>query len=183
MPNYRRPHVSGGTYFITQVTYQRNAWLCSGIARKALREAIEKVRKKYFFSIDAFVLLPDHFHCLWTLPPDDSDLSVRLRLIKTYVTKHYGQELGVNGEVSRSRQKRGEKHLWQRRFWEHLIRDERDFIQHCDYIHDNPVRHGFCKNPQDWQYSSIHRFIALGIYPQDWGSDGTSEKPQGSWDD
>jgi putative transposase len=83
MPNYRRPHVSGGTYFITQVTYQRDSWLCSDIGRKALREGIKKVKKKYPFSIDAFVLLPDHFHCLWTLTPDDPDLSVRLRLIKT----------------------------------------------------------------------------------------------------
>lgn len=108
MPNYRRPNVSGGTYFITQVTYQRESWLCTDIGKKSLREAIEKVKEKYPFCIDAFVLLPDHFHCLWTLPPDDKDLSVRLRLIKTYVTKHYGQELGVNREVSQSRQKRGE---------------------------------------------------------------------------
>ncbi|MBD2442315.1 transposase [Dolichospermum sp. FACHB-1091] len=183
MPNYRRPNVSGGTYFITQVTYQRESWLCTDIGRKSLREAIEKVREKYPFCIDAFVLLLDHFHCLWTLPPDDKDLSVRLRLIKTYVTKHYGQELGVNREVSQSRQKRGESNLWQRRFWEHLIRDERDFALHCDYIHDNPARHGLCENPQDWQYSSIHRFIAEGIYPTDWGKDGRKEKPQGDWDD
>ncbi len=150
------------------------------MGRKALREGIEKVRVKYPFSIDAFVLLPDHFHCLWTLPTDDQDLSVRLRLIKTYVTKHYGQALGVDREVSLSRQKRGERNLWQRRFWEHLIRDENDFAMHCDYIHDNPARHGFCENPQDWQYSSIHRFIAQGIYPKDWGSGIHKEKPQGS---
>ena len=143
MSNYRRPRVSEGTYFITQVTYQRDKWLCSDIGSKGLREAIEKVKEKYPFSIEAFVLLPDHFHCLWTLPADDSDLSVRLRLIKTYVTKHYGQALGINRDISLSRQKRGESNLWQRRFWEHLIRNERDFALHCDYIHDNPVRHGF----------------------------------------
>ncbi|TRU69121.1 MAG: transposase [Microcystis viridis Mv_BB_P_19951000_S69] len=183
MSNYRRPHVFGGTFFITQVTYQREPWLCCDVARKALRQGIEKVRVKYPFVIDAFVLLPDHFHCLWTLPDDDQDFSVRLRLIKTYVTKHYGQALGVNHEVSRSRQKRGEGNLWQRRFWEHLIRDEQDFATHCDYIHDNPVRHGFCENPQDWQYSSIHRFIAQGIYPQDWGSGERIAKPEGFWDD
>lgn len=183
MSNYRRTHVSEGTYFITQVTYQRDKWLCSDIGRKALREAIEKVREKYSFSIEAFVLLPDHFHCLWTLPANDSDLSVQLRLIKTYVTKHYGQALGINRDVSLSRQKRGESHLWQRRFWEHLIRNERDFALHCDYIHDNPVRHGLCKNPQDWPYSSIHRFIAQGIYPADWGKGERKEKPSGCWDD
>ena len=183
MSNYRRPHVFGGTFFITQVTYQREPWLCCDVARKALREGIERVRVKYPFVIDAFVLLPDHFHCLWSLTADDQDFSVRLRLIKTYVTKHYGQALGVNREVSLSRKKRGESNLWQRRFWEHLIRDEQDFAKHCDYIHDNPVRHGFCENPQDWQYSSIHRFIAQGIYPQDWGRGERIEKPQTAWDD
>ncbi|WP_424102132.1 REP-associated tyrosine transposase [Moorena producens] len=183
MPKYRRPHVPGGTYFITQVTYQRVPWLCSDIGKKALREAIAKVREKYLFSIEAFVLLPDHFHCLWTLPPDDPDFSVRLRLIKTYVTKHYAQELGINRAVSLSRQKRKESNLWQRRCWEPLILNERDFAHHCDYIHDNPVRHRLCKHPQDWQYSSIHRFIAQGIYPTDWVEDGRKEKPQGIWDE
>ena len=172
MPNYKRLYVSGGTYFITQVTYNRQNWLCSDIGRKALREAIEKVREKFPFSIDAFVLLPDHFHCLWTLPTDDHNFSVRLRLIKTYVTKHYGKILALNQEISKSRQKRGESNLWQRRFWEHLIRDENDFARHCDYIHYNPVKHGLCNTPQDWQFSSIHRLINQGIYSPDWGSDG-----------
>ena len=178
MPNYRRPNISGGTYFITQVTYQRETWLCSEVGRKALREALERVREKHPFSIDAFVLLPEHFHCLWTLPPNDGDFSMRLRLIKTYVTKDYGQELAINREISLSRQKRKESNLWQRRFWEHLIRDEQDFALHCDYIHYNPVRHGLCTNPQDWQFSSIHRFIAQGIYPANWGRDGSPEIPQ-----
>jgi putative transposase len=128
-------------------------------------------------------LLPEHFHFLWTLPPDEKDFSVRLRLIKTYVTKHYGGKLGINREVSQSRLKRGESNLWQRRFWEHLIRDERDFAQHCDYIHYNPVKHGLCQTPQDWQFSSIHRFIDLGIYPPDWGRNEIKEIPTGSWDE
>jgi putative transposase len=183
MSNYRRPNVTGGTYFITQVTYQRVPWLCNDLGRKALREAIEKVSAKYPFSIDAFVLLPEHFHCLWTLPPDDKDFSMRLRLIKTYVTKHYGAELGIDRAISQSRQKREESNLWQRRFWEHLIRDERDFALHCDYIHYNPVRHGLCPNPKDWQFSSIHRFIAQGIYPPQWGVNESPEIPQEIWDE
>ena len=154
MSNYRRPHVSGGTYFITQVSYQREPWLCRDVGRKALREAIESVRKKYPFSIDAFVLLPEHFHCLLTLPSGDHNLSVRLRLIKSYVTKHYKQVLGSDRSVSLSRQKRGESNLWQRRFWEHLIRSDRDFALHCDYIHYHPVRHKLCTFPQDSQFSS-----------------------------
>lgn len=170
MSNYRRLNVLGGTYFITQVTYQRESWLCSEIGRQALREAIAKVRQKYPFTIDAFVLLPEHFHCLWTLPSGDQDFSVRLRLIKTFVTKHYGSQLALNLELSNSRQKRGESNLWQRRFWEHLIRDEADFANHCDYIHYNPVKHGLCENPQSWEFSSIHRFINTGIYPHNWGA-------------
>lgn len=163
MPNYRRPKIIGGTYFITQVTYQRIPWLCSDLGRRALREAIAKMREKYPFEIDAFVLLPDHFHCLWTLPEGDHDFSVRLRLIKTHVTKHYGDALGIDAAISQSRQQRKERNLWQRRFWEHLIRDEQDYAQHCDYIHYNPVRHGLCTKAQEWKFSSMHRFISEGI--------------------
>lgn len=177
MPNYRRPHVAGGTYFITQVSYQREKWFCRDEGRKALRQAFITVKQRYPFTIDAFVLLPDHFHGLWTLPPGDSDVSVRMRLIKTYVTKHYRQELGIDRRVSAARQRRGESNLWQRRFWEHLIRDERDYALHCDYIHINPVKHGLCDVPQDWAFSSIHRLIAQGVYPPNWGQNGCPEMP------
>jgi putative transposase len=169
MPNYRRPTIAGGTYFITQVTYQRQPWLCDELARHALRTAIERVREHRPFQIDAFVLLPEHFHCLWTLPQHDNELSTRMRLVKTYVTRHYGKDLGLNLNVSTSRAKRKERNLWQRRFWEHLIRDEADFVQHCDYIHYNPVHHQLCQVPTDWQFSSVHRFIEQGIYPPSWG--------------
>jgi putative transposase len=170
MSNYKRLFVPGGTYFITQVTYQREPWLCSEIGRKALREAIKKVQQKYPFAIDAFVLLPEHFHCIWTLPPEDQDFSVRLRLIKTFVSKGYGHQLAIAREISESRQKRRESNLWQRRFWEHLIRDEEDFARHCDYIHYNPVKHGLCNTPQSWQFSTIHQFINRGLYPSNWGN-------------
>lgn len=117
MPNYRRINQTGGTYFITQVTYRREPWLYNEIGRKALRKAIQTVRKKYPFSIDDFVLLPEHFRCLWTLPQKDGDLSTRLRLIKTFVTKHYSKQLGITHNVSASREKRKESNLWQRKFW------------------------------------------------------------------
>lgn len=175
MSNYRRPYINGGTYFITQVTYQRHPWLCSQIGRMALREAIQHVRKKHPFEIDAIVLLPDHFHTIWTLPEDDSNFSLRMRLIKRFVTKYYGEKLGIDLEVSRSRSARKESNLWQRRFWEHLIRDETDFANHCDYIHSNPVRHGLCDRPQLWEFSSIHRFMKLGVYSVDWGGDDGME--------
>ena len=182
MPNYRRPHISGGTYFITQVTYQREPWLCTNIGRKALRESISIVRQKHPFTIEAFVLLPDHFHCLLTLPADNADISLRLRLIKTYVTRHYRQRLKIDRNISPSRQKRGEHNLWQRRFWEHSIRDERDFAQHCDYIHINPVRHGLCKTPQSWQFSSVHRFLDQSIYAPNWGKDDLPAIGLKDWD-
>ncbi|MGD1943937.1 MAG: transposase [Leptolyngbyaceae cyanobacterium] len=127
MPNYRRPKIAGGTYFVTQVTHQRSPWLCRADARDALRTEIAQVRRNRPFQIEAFVLLPDHFHCLLTLPDDDSDLSTRLRLIKTYVTRHYGAILDLDNTCSASRKKRKERNLWQRRFWDHLIRDEQDF--------------------------------------------------------
>ena len=100
MSNVRRPKINGGTFFITQVTYQRIPWLCTDLGRQALREAIAKVRQKYPFEINAFVLLPDHFHCLWILSEDDHDFSVRMRLIKTHVTKHYGDRLNINATIS-----------------------------------------------------------------------------------
>jgi REP element-mobilizing transposase RayT len=112
MSNYRRLYVNGGTYFITQVTYQREPWLCSEIGRLALREAIQHVRQQYPFEIDAIVLLPDHFHALLTLPADDSNFSLRMRLIKRYVTKYYGEKLEIDIGISASRIARKEHNLW-----------------------------------------------------------------------
>ena len=178
MPNYRRNIVPGGTYFFTQVTYQRHAWLCSDIARSTLRTAINKVRKKYPFSIDALVLQPDHFHCILTLPEGDRNYSTRLRLIKTYVTKHCADKLNIKAEITESRQNKKEGNLWQRRFWEHTIKDEEDYARHCDYIHYNPVKHGLCKVPQQWQFSTIHQFIEKDIYPQNWRVDEIPDIPE-----
>ncbi len=182
MPNYRRPHIPGATYFITQVTYHRQPWLCSYIGRTALRKAFVHVRQNYPFSIDAFVLLPEHFHCLWTLPQEDSNLSIRMLLIKRFVTKYYGDRLKLDIGISRSRLKRKEGNLWQRRFWEHLIRDEVDFANHCDYIHYNPVKHKLCKSPQQWAFSSIHRLIKQSIYSSDWAGGGEGKVLSDIWD-
>jgi putative transposase len=167
MVNYRRALIAGGTYFFTQVTHQRQPWLCTDVARPLLRAAFLKVQQTYPFVVDAMVLLPDHLHCIWTLPPDDSDYATRWRLIKTYVTKQ--GLIKPQATWSESRQKRREGTLWQRRFWEHWIRDEVDFARHCDYIHYNPVHHGLCDRSADWQYSSFHRYVAKGFYPVDWG--------------
>jgi putative transposase len=175
MSNYRRPYINGGTYFITQVTYQRQPWLSTEIGRIALREALQHVRQQHPFEIDAIVLLPDHFHTLLTLPADDSNFSLRMRLIKRYVTKYYGEKLAIYLGTSESRIARKESNLWQRRFWEHLIRDEIDFTNHCNYIHYNPVRHGLCDRPHEWAFSSVHRFVKLGFYSLEWNEGNTIE--------
>ena len=116
------------------------------------------------------VLLPDHLHCIWTLPDGDSDYSTRWRVLKKYVTRNAAAQLNLNTKISLSRQKKQEGNLWQRRYWEHLIKDELDYNYHCDYIHYNPVKHGLCQAPVDWQFSSFHRFVSEEIYPSDWGS-------------
>ncbi|MEK7243088.1 MAG: transposase [Thermodesulfobacteriota bacterium] len=169
MPNYKRNFLAGGTFFFTVVTYERRPWLCTEKARNALRMAIREVRAKRPFTIGAWVLLPDHLHCLWELPEEDHDFSVRWRLIKTRVSRECANLFEKAPEIP-SRLLRAESNLWQRRFWEHTIRDERDYAAHCDYIHYNPVKHGLCKSPGDWRYSTFYRFVTQRIYPADWGA-------------
>lgn len=168
MPRYTRNFIPGGTFFFTVVTEERRPWLCTDAARIALREAIQHVQLKLPFTIDAWVLLPDHIHCIWTLPPGDADFATRWRLIKTHVTKICAPVLNRE-TVNASRVKRHEQGLWQRRFWEHTIRDEDDLAAHCDYIHYNPVKHGLSTSPQEWPHSTFHRFLQASIYPDDWG--------------
>ncbi len=168
MPEYRRHRAAGGTYFFTVVTFGRRPWLCDEASRAALRRAIDHVRRRHPFRVDAWVLLPDHLHCLWTLPEGDSDYSTRWRLIKGFVARSLGGG-GETGELGPSRARKGEMGRWQRRFWEHTIRDERDFEAHSDYIHFNPVKHGLCGSPGDWPWSTIHRWTRAGVYPAGWG--------------
>jgi putative transposase len=127
-----------------------------------LREAFGHVRSQFPFSLDAFVLLPDHLHCIWTLPEGDFDFSKRWRLIKSY----FSRRCGFCGEAFPlpSRQDKEEKIIWQRRFWEHKIRNQEGFARHIDYIHYNPVKHGYVPEPKDWQYSSFHKHMKTGIY-------------------
>ncbi len=167
MPQYRRAWIPGGTFFFTLVTQHRKPWLIEEPARNALRKAIEHVRCRRPFEIDAWVLLPEHLHCIWTLPEGDADFATRWRLIKHYVSRQLSkQDFAAQNDLSRL--KRGEASLWQRRFWEHLIKDEADYHLHCDYIHYNPVKHGLCQAPVNWPYSSLRRLIAQGLYPSDW---------------
>jgi putative transposase len=174
---YRRAKVTGGTYFFTLVTHHRRSFLCEADSIDLLRRSFKYVMQRHPFKIDAAVILPEHLHCIWTLPEGDSDYSMRWRLIKTFFSRRCGQE--VRGEVSISRRHKKEQAVWQRRFWEHCIRDEQDWSRHVEYIHYNPVRHGLVRAPRDWKYSSFHRFVREGKYDAMWGSDTSLEMEDG----
>ena len=165
---YRRARIKGGTYFFTVVTYNRRRFLCQPENVELLRAALREVMRNHPLKIEAFVVLPDHLHCLWTLPEADHDYSTRWRLVKSYFSRESKSKYG--GKISPSRQRKKEQAVWQRRFWEHLIRDELDFNRHVDYIHYNPVKHGLVKAPKDWRYSSFHRYVQAGIYDLNWGT-------------
>jgi putative transposase len=169
MPNYRRHTVSGGSYFFTVVTNNRAKILLSDVARKVLREAIKDCQERWPFDIDAFVLLDDHLHTIWTLPEGDSNFTLRWGYIKKEFSKRY-LDVGSDEPLrSDSRQHRRERGFWQRRFWEHTLRDERDVERHLDYIHYNPVKHGLVSCPKDYPYSSFHRYQKEGVYDLNWG--------------
>jgi putative transposase len=134
-----------------------------------LHAAIATIRAKWPFDLTGIVLLPDHLHTIWTLPPGDVAFSRRWWRIKGEFTALFLKGGGSEGKCSASRRKRKERGVWQRRFWEHAIRDENDFERHMDYLHYNPVKHGLVGRPCDWPYSSFHRWVQMGIYPPDWG--------------
>lgn len=177
MSFYRRSNVAGGSYFFTVVTEQRQRILTDDCVRMALRKAIIKVRRDRPFQIDVWVLLPDHLHTVWSLPAGDADFATRWRLIKSAMTRAIGAQYF---RAERQTQQRANKQcstVWQHRYWEHLLQDEDDFRHHLDYIHFNPVRHGVLAHVADWPFSSFHRFVAAGVYPQNWGDGYSISKP------
>ena len=164
---YRRAFVPGGSFFFTVVTDGRRPLLASQEAVEVLRNAFRVVRDKHHFDVDAIVVLPDHLHCIWTLPRDETDFAIRWQLIKTWFTKHCApglRPLANHAGVA----KRGPA-IWQQRYWEHLLRDEPDFTRHAEYIHYNPVKHGYATSPIEWPYSSFRRYVEAGTYSSDWG--------------
>lgn len=171
MTNYRRNFVAGGSYFFTVNLADRQSRLLTDNI-ELLREAFRYTRSRHPFQIEAIVVLPEHIHTIWTLPPDDLDYATRWRLIKTM----FSRGLPKGERISHSRCDRGERGIWQRRYWEHTLRDELDFERHADYIHFNPVKHGHVKSATEWPYSSFRRFVELGGCPADWagGVDGES---------
>jgi len=177
-PHYRRARIQGGMYFFTVVTFRRRPILTCDAMRQSLREAVIETRKSHPFRIDAWVLLPDHLHCIWTLPSGDNRFSARWSLIKRYVSRGSGSLFTFGAEsLPSSRRSRNESGIWQRRFWEHAIRDQADFNRHVDYIHWNPVKHGLVQRPIDWPWSTFHRFVKAGVYPADWGGAAARDLP------
>lgn len=167
MRQYIRLKAAGACYFFTVVSYKRRKILCLPEVRSALHQAIINVRQDMPFDIVAWVLLPDHMHCIWTLPVGDDNYSARWSRIKRFVSQQC-RHLVVD-EVSRSLQRKREVGFWQRRFWEHKIRDDDDLHNHLNYIHFNPVKHGYCQYAEQWQWSTLLRYIAQGKYPSGWG--------------
>ncbi|MDI6854125.1 MAG: transposase [Deltaproteobacteria bacterium] len=166
MPRYLRAVVPGGTFFFTVALLDRRRQLLTENI-DLLRKAFQAARRRRPFAIEAIVILPDHLHCIWTLPPGDADFSTRWHDIKA----RFAAKIPPGEQLSERRLKKGERGIWQRRFWEHAIRDERDYQRHVDYIHYNPVKHGHVTRVAAWPYSSFHRFVGRGVYTIDWAAD------------
>lgn len=172
MADYRRCYIPGGSYFFTVVTARRARILANDSARGCLRDAIRWCREDFPFHIDALVMLPDHIHAIWTLPAGDCDYSKRWGIVKKRFTETWLERGGPEQTVTASRMRNRRRGIWQPRFWEHALRDERDYQNHLDYLHFNPVKRGLVNNVAEWPYSSFHHWVKRGVYAADWGSSG-----------
>jgi putative transposase len=170
MSDYRRWLVPGATYFFAVVTYGRRRIFESEAAVHVLGDVMRGVRQTSPWRTIAMVVLPDHLHCVWSLPLGDPDFSTRWRKIKRDFTLRWIKSGGTDAVVSVPQHSRGEHGIWQRRFWEHQVRDEADLEHCCDYIHYNPVKHGYATRPSEWPWSTYARFVDGGDYPPDWGA-------------
>ena len=170
MPNYRRYRTEGATYFFTLVTDGREPLFADPAAVQLLGRVLRDGRDRWPFETAAMVLLPDHLHAVWTLPPGDDDYSRRWAWAKKEFTKAWLATGGGERPVSAGRQRDGRRGVWQPKFWEHMIRDQDDFEAHCDYTHYNPVRHGLVARVADWPHSTFARHVAAGAYPPEWGT-------------
>jgi putative transposase len=162
MSDYRRARIPGGTYFFTVNLLDRQSQLLVkhiDLFRRAVRETLAR----HPFHIDAWVVLPDHTHCVWTLPPGDENYSQRWRSIKHHLSRHLHEIEAVSSVRERG--------IWQKRFWEHTIRDDTDHEAHINYCYINPVKHGWVVHARDWPYSTFHRDVRAGLYPLDWAID------------
>ena len=166
---YRRANVPGATYFFTVNLQDRQSQLLTDHI-DALRNAFRTVQIRYPFEIIAMVVMPEHLHSIWQLPEGDVDFSLRWSLIKAAFSK----ALPKQENISSSRERKRERGIWQRRFWEHMIRDDDDLEKHVAYLHYNPVKHGYVDNASDWPYSSLHQFVEKGLHDTSWGDNVSS---------
>lgn len=176
MVSYRRNVIPGASYFFTVTLLDRASRLL--VERIAdLRDVFRAVRAQRPFVMDAVVVLPDHLHCVWTLPPGDADYALRWREIKS----GFSRRIPAGERRTPGRVNKGERGVWQRRYWEHTLRNERDVERHIDYIHYNPVKHGHVSRVVEWPYSSFHEFARKGVYPADWGGSERERCAEGSF--
>ncbi len=166
--DYRRNFQPGGTFFFTLVTYQRRPIFNDEPSIQLLQSVIRDVKSIHPFTIQAWVILPDHLHMIWTLPFGDSDFSNRWSRIKSTFTRHWFKQGGKENHITDGKRRDRRRGVWQNRFMEHTIRDENDFETHVQYIHYNPVKHAHCNYPKDWQYSSFTEYVKRGDYPDNW---------------
>jgi putative transposase len=178
MPEYRRNYIPGGTFFLTLVTYQRVPLFSNPENVNRLRFALSTTRLEMPFDILGAVVLPEHMHFLWALPPNDSNYSRRVGRLKVLFTQSLRGKKMLPRHVSFSRQKHRESDVWQRRFWEHTIQHETDLANHLDYIHYNPVKHSLVTCPHQWKCSSFHKWVKEGIYGTDWCCSCAGRQPQ-----
>ena len=169
MPKYHRVYIPGSSVFLTLVTYHRTPIFQDPENIQRLRWATAMTKTDMEFEITAAVILPDHIHFMWTLPEEDTNYSKRVGRLKVLLTQSLRGSQSLPKDVCISRQKHRESNVWQRRFWEHTIRDEADWIKHLNYIHFNPVKHQLVRCPHQWEYSSFHRYVREGYYSEDWG--------------
>jgi REP-associated tyrosine transposase len=169
MSDYRRWYVTGGTVFFTVVTYHRKPLFANVQACNLLGQVMRGVRADLPFETVAAVLLPDHLHTIWTLPADVIDFSTRWKRIKRDFTVRWLRDGGSEATVTNAQAHRGNRGVWQKRFYEHQVRDEDELSLLCDYIHFNPVKHEVVNSVREWKYSTFHRFVAAGHYSTDWG--------------
>jgi putative transposase len=170
MTNYRRNFAAGSSFFFTVNLAERRLRLLTEHIDE-LRSAFRETRRHHPFTIDAMVVLPDHLHAVWTMPEGDADFATRWWLIKSA----FSRSLTSGERISDSRAAKGERGIWQRRYWEHTIRDQNDLTRHIDYTHINPVKHGLVPRVRDWPYSSFHRMVKIGSYPEDWAGDASND--------
>jgi putative transposase len=173
MVQYRRNKIEGGTYFFTVALHDRERALLTEHIQE-LRTSVRTVMHEKPFHIDAWAVLPEHLHAIWTLPANDDDYSGRWRSIKSCFTRTIAK---AGADITRNA--KGEYNVWQRRYWEHTIRDDRDYETHMNYIHYNPVKHGHARQVRDWPHSTFHRYVAEGVYPADWGGSVSETDAQG----